>query len=180
MSKNQVPVVLKVDNTIQLLNNWGHPGLYRAHIHQAPQLILWAKMSFPFEGYSGVSSASGHDEMQGNKVLKKKQNWFVFIFYFQLIFFSSHFAGLEHSLDNRLARAHKPGTSKFGFDDQIWRSLFCRLSRMFLLVLLFCFDPFSSATQGNLESWLSFDDVFAKSRSGERCLCTTGPKIRRC
>lgn len=97
MSKNQVPVVLKVDNTIQLLNNCGHPGLYRAHIHQAPQLILWAKMSFPFEGYSGVSSASGHDEMQGNKVLKKKQNWFVFIFYFQLIFFSSHFAGLEQS-----------------------------------------------------------------------------------
>lgn len=97
MSKNQVPVVLKVDNTIELLNNWGHPGLYRAHIHQAPQLILWAKMSFPFEGYSGVSSASGHDEMQGNKVLKKKQNWFVFIFYFQLIFFSSHFAGLEQS-----------------------------------------------------------------------------------
>ena len=40
MSKNQVPVVLKVDNTIQLLNNCGHPGLYRAHIHQAPQLIL--------------------------------------------------------------------------------------------------------------------------------------------
>lgn len=97
MSKKQVPVVLKVDNTIQLLNNCGHPGLYRAHIHQAPQLILWAKMSFPFEGYSGVSSASGHDEMQGNKVLKKKQNWFVFIFYFQLIFFSSHFAGLEQS-----------------------------------------------------------------------------------
>lgn len=97
MSKNQVPVVLKVDNTIQLLNNCGHPGLYRAHIHQAPQLILWAKMSFPFEGYSGVSSASGHDEMQGNKVLKNKQNWFVFIFYFQLIFFSSHFAGLEQS-----------------------------------------------------------------------------------
>ena len=28
-------------------------------------------MTFPFEGYSGVSSASGHDEMQGNKVLKE-------------------------------------------------------------------------------------------------------------
>ena len=181
MSKKQVPVVLKVDNTIQLLNNWGHPGLYRAHIHQAPQLILWAKMSFPFEGYSGVSSESGHDEMQGNKVLKKnKIDLFIFSISSWFSFLLISLVLSNHSLDNRLARAHKPGTSKFGFDDQIWRSLFCRLSRMFLLVLLFCFDPFSSATQGNLESWLSFDDVFAKSRSGERCLCTTGPKIRRC
>ena len=89
MSKKQVPVVLKVDNTIQLLNNWGHPGLYRAHIHQAPQLILWAKMSFPFEGYSGVSSASGHDEMQGNKVLTKtKLICFYFLFPADFLFFS--------------------------------------------------------------------------------------------
>lgn len=89
MSKKQVPVVLKVDNTIQLLNNCGHPGLYRAHIHQAPQLILWAKMSFPFEGYSGVSSASGHDEMQGNKVLKKtKLICFYFLFPADFLFFS--------------------------------------------------------------------------------------------
>ena len=33
----------------------------------------------------------------GEQSIKKKQNWFVFIFYFQLIFFSSHFAGLEQS-----------------------------------------------------------------------------------
>ena len=26
MSKKQVPVVLKVENTIQLLNNWGNQG----------------------------------------------------------------------------------------------------------------------------------------------------------
>lgn len=93
MSKKQAPVVLKVDTAIQLLNNWAWTGATRAL--QAPQLILWAKMTFPFEGYSGVSSASGHDEMQGNKVWK--ETWFVFIFYFQLIFFSSHFAGLEQS-----------------------------------------------------------------------------------
>lgn len=93
MSKKQAPVVLKVDTAIQLLNNWAWTGATRAL--QAPQLILWTKMTFPFEGYSGVSSASGHDEMQGNKVWK--ETWFVFIFYFQLIFFSSHFAGLEQS-----------------------------------------------------------------------------------
>lgn len=93
MSKKQAPVVLKVDTAIQLLNNWAWTGATRAL--QAPQLILWAKMTFPFEGYSGVSSASGHDEMQGNKVWIETR--FVFIFYFQLIFFSSHFAGLEQS-----------------------------------------------------------------------------------
>lgn len=93
MSKKQAPVVLKVDTAIQLLNNWAWTGATRAL--QAPQLILWAKMTFPFEGYSSVSSASGHDEMQGNKVWIETR--FVFIFYFQLIFFSSHFAGLEQS-----------------------------------------------------------------------------------
>ena len=93
MSKKQAPVVLKVDTAIQLLNNWAWTGATRAL--QAPQLILWAKMTFPFEGYSGVSSASGHDEMQGNKAWIETR--FVFIFYFQLIFFSSHFAGLEQS-----------------------------------------------------------------------------------
>ena len=97
MSKKQVPVVLKVDNTIQLLNNCGHPGLYRAHIHQAPQLILWAKMSFPFEGYSGASSASGRDEMQGNKVLKKNKIDLFLCSISSWFSFSPHFAGLEQS-----------------------------------------------------------------------------------
>lgn len=184
MSKKQVPVVLKVDNTNQLLNNCGHPGLYRAHIHQAPQLILSDSVSKDVFSVRRVLRHfvsiwtwrdAGEQSIKKNKIdlfLFSISSWFSFLLISLVL--------SNHSLDNRLARAHKPGTSKFGFDDQIWRSLFCRLSRMFLLVLLFCFDPFSSATQGNLESWLSFDDVFAKSRSGERCLCTTGPKIRRC
>lgn len=35
MSKKQAPAVLKEDSANQLLNNWGHPGLYRAHIPQS-------------------------------------------------------------------------------------------------------------------------------------------------
>lgn len=46
-------------------------------------------MTFPFEGYSGVSSASGHDEMQGNKVLKEtKLICFYFLFAADVLFFS--------------------------------------------------------------------------------------------
>lgn len=86
-----------MDSTIEILNNWGHPGLFlffiqSSHsperIHQAPQL-LWANMTFPFEGYSGVSSASGQDGMQAGEqsinrnkidlVLFSISSWFSFL-----------------------------------------------------------------------------------------------------
>lgn len=175
MSKKQAPVVLKVDSTIQLLNNCGKQGFTGSTVNSVSKDDFSVRRVLRRFVSIWTWRDAGEQSIKRNKIdlfLFSISSWFSFLLISLVL--------SNHSLDNRLARAHKPGTSKFGFDDQIWRSLFCRLSRMFLLVLLFCFDPFSSATQGNLESWLSFDDVFAKSRSGERCLCTTGPKIRRC